>query len=93
MCGLLGKLIAQTGKRDELIAALLEGPQNMPGCLSYIVAKADENGIWVTAVWDSTASRKSSLSCRPSARRSRGHGRASPGSANDSRPNRWAAWG
>jgi quinol monooxygenase YgiN len=64
MYGLVGKMIAQPGKRDELIAALLEGSQNMPGCLSYIVAKdvADENGIWVTEVWDSAASHQASLS-------------------------------
>ncbi|HEY8539453.1 MAG TPA: putative quinol monooxygenase [Steroidobacteraceae bacterium] len=64
MYGLLGKMIAQPGKRDELISALLVGSQGMPGCLSYIVAKdaADENGIWVTEVWDSEASHRASLS-------------------------------
>ena len=35
----------------------------MPGCFSYILAKnaADENGIWVTDLWDSIASHKASL--------------------------------
>ena len=39
MHGLIGKIIAVEGKRDALIAILLEGTQEMPGCLSYIVAR------------------------------------------------------
>lgn len=64
MYGLIGKLIAQSGQRDALIEILLEGINDMPGCLSYIVARdpADENGIWITEVWDSAASHKASLS-------------------------------
>jgi quinol monooxygenase YgiN len=52
------------GKRDELIAILLEGVASMPGCLSYVVAKdaTDENGIWFTEVWDSRESHAASLS-------------------------------
>lgn len=36
----------------------------MPGCLSYIVAKApaDADAIWITEVWDSQESHKASLS-------------------------------
>ena len=36
----------------------------MPGCLSYVIAKdvEDENGIWITEVWDSEASHRASLS-------------------------------
>jgi len=35
-----------------------ESAADMPGCLSYVVAKdsADENVVWVTEVWDSAAS-------------------------------------
>jgi quinol monooxygenase YgiN len=64
MHGLIGKIIAVDGKRDALIAILLEGTKEMPGCLSYVVAKdaADANGIWVTEVWEDQASHKASLS-------------------------------
>jgi quinol monooxygenase YgiN len=63
MYGLIGKALAAPGKRDELIAILLEGTREMPGCLSYIVAKdtADPNGIWITEVWDSEESHRASL--------------------------------
>lgn len=64
MYGLIGKLIAVEGKRDELIRILLEGTNEMPGCLSYIVGKdgADANTIWITEVWKDQASHKASLS-------------------------------
>ena len=64
MYGLIGKMIAVEGKRDALIAVLLEGTGGMPGCLSYIIAKdqADPNAIWVTEVWDSEQSHRASLS-------------------------------
>lgn len=64
MYGLIGKMTAAAGKRDALIALLVEGVAGMPGCLSYIIAKdpADENAIWITEVWDSEQSHKASLS-------------------------------
>ena len=67
MYGLIGKMIALPGKRDELIEILLEGVANgpgMPGCLSYVIAgdPADANAIWITEVWDSQSSHKESLS-------------------------------
>jgi quinol monooxygenase YgiN len=64
MYGLIGKMIAAPGKRDELISILLEGVARMPGCLSYIVAKdtGDANAIWITEAWDSQASHDASLS-------------------------------
>jgi quinol monooxygenase YgiN len=64
MYGLIGKLTTAPGKRDELIAILLEGVANMPGCLSYIVAKdsTEADAIWITEVWDSQASHEASLS-------------------------------
>ena len=42
---------------------LLPAVQQMPGCLSYVVAQdaADENGIWITEVWDSKESHDASL--------------------------------
>ena len=48
MDGLIGKIKANSGKRDELISILIAGSEKMPGCLSYIVAKdvADTDAIW-----------------------------------------------
>ena len=62
--GLIGKMVAVAGKREELLAIMLESVGEMPGCLSYIIAKAptDENAIWITEVWDSEQSHKASLS-------------------------------
>ena len=54
MYGLIGKIIAVTGKREELVDILIEGIAGMPGCLSYIVAEdqTDPDAIWVTEVWE-----------------------------------------
>jgi quinol monooxygenase YgiN len=67
MYGLIGKIKAAAGRRDALIAILVEGTSAMPGCLSYIVAKdtADADGIWVTEVWDSRESHQASLALPP----------------------------
>jgi quinol monooxygenase YgiN len=64
MYGLIGKLRTVTGRRDELIGILLDGVANMPGCLSYVIAKDpnDADAIWITEVWDSRESHKASLS-------------------------------
>jgi quinol monooxygenase YgiN len=64
MWGLIAKLTVVPGRRDEMIGLLKESATDMPGCLSYVVAKdsADENAIWVTEVWDSMASHDASLS-------------------------------
>jgi hypothetical protein len=35
MYGLIGKIEAVPGKRDDLARILLEGVSGMPGCLSY----------------------------------------------------------
>lgn len=61
--GLIGKMSAQPGQRDALIAVLLAGVNEMPGCLSYVVAKdaEDENGIWVSEVWIDKESHAASL--------------------------------
>lgn len=63
MYGLIGKMTAQAGRRDELIAILLESVGGMPGCLSYVVAAdpADGAAIWITEVWDSKESHAASL--------------------------------
>jgi quinol monooxygenase YgiN len=63
MYGLIGKMTAVAGKRDELIGILLKGVSGMPGCLSYVVAKDPTNpdAIWITEVWDSAERHKASL--------------------------------
>ena len=63
MHGLIGRMRAQPGQRDALLAILLEGTDAMPGCLSYVVAKdpADADALWITEVWDSRASHAASL--------------------------------
>src|SRR5215469_10009763 len=64
MYGRLAHMTAAPGKRDALIAILLEGTKAMPGCLSYIVAQdfTNADAIWITEVWDSQASHGASLS-------------------------------
>jgi len=64
MYGLIVKMLAATGKREELISVLLQGTAAMPGCLSYVIARdqADDDGIWITEVWDDKASHDASLS-------------------------------
>ena len=56
-------MIATPGQRDALVALLLEGAGEMPGCRSYVVARdtADDDAIWVTEVWDDEASHRASL--------------------------------
>src|SRR6185369_12404396 len=63
MFGMIGKMITAAGKRSEVISLLLQAVGAMPGCISYVVAQdtADENGIWITEVWDSRESHDASL--------------------------------
>ena len=63
MYGLIGKMTSTPGQRDALIAILLEGTGEMPGCRSYIIATdpSDENALWITEVWDSDTSHAGSL--------------------------------
>ena len=64
MYGLIAKMKVAEGKRDDMISVLLESTANMPGCLSYVIAKdaTDPNAIWVTEAWDSQACHDASLS-------------------------------
>jgi len=64
MYGLIGKMITAPGHRDAVLAILVESTAGMPGCRSYIIATdpSDDNGIWITEVWDDEASHKASLS-------------------------------
>jgi len=63
MYGLIGKMVAVEGKRDELIKILVDGTSKMLGCISYVVAKdiRDPDGIWVTEVWNRKESHANSL--------------------------------
>jgi quinol monooxygenase YgiN len=77
MYGLIGRILAQPGKRRELAEILVPGEGGMPGCLSYIVAEDPEvpDALWVTEVWESRDAHRASLQlprCRlrlPRARR------------------------
>jgi quinol monooxygenase YgiN len=64
MYGLIGKMIAHPGKRDELLDILTHQIGPMPGCRSYVIAKdpLDANALWVTEVWEDTGSHQASLS-------------------------------
>lgn len=63
MYGLIGKMRTTPGQREAVVALLLEGVKDMPGCLSYIVAHdpGDADAIWITEAWDSKESHKASL--------------------------------
>ncbi len=64
MYGVIGKMRAVAGRRDDLAAILLEGVSQMPGCLSYVVSMdaSDADVIWVTEIWDGKHSHAASLS-------------------------------
>jgi quinol monooxygenase YgiN len=63
MYGLIGKITATPGQRDELVAILTGSTGDMPGCLSYVISLdlEDADAIWVTEVWTDEASHKASL--------------------------------
>ena len=63
MYGLIGRMIAQPGKRGELAAILVPGEGGMPGCLSYVVAEdpANADALWITEVWIDQAAHRASL--------------------------------
>jgi quinol monooxygenase YgiN len=76
MYGLIGKISAVSGQREALTSILLKGTADMPGCLSYIIARdtADPDAIWITEVWDSQESHQASLAL-PVVQEAIGHGR------------------
>jgi len=61
--GLIGQMLAKSGKRDELVGYLKDAIGAMPGCLSYVVAldTGNADAIWITEVWDSRESHAASL--------------------------------
>jgi quinol monooxygenase YgiN len=63
MYGLIGQMLAAPGKRDELLAILGESIGDMPGCLSYVIAKdpANADALWITEVWTDKEAHAASL--------------------------------
>ena len=63
MYGLIGKMRAQPGQRDALLAILLESTSSMPGCLSYVIAQdpTDADALWITEAWDNQSSHNAAL--------------------------------
>ena len=63
MYGLIGKMQAVPGRRDDLAAILLQGMQELPGCLSYVVSSdpSEPDTIWVTEVWKDRERHQASL--------------------------------
>ena len=64
--GLYGKIVVHPGRRDAMVAILLEAAallQSDPACELYIVnaAAAEPDVIWVTEVWSSREAHKASL--------------------------------
>lgn len=63
--GLLNKLTAKPGKRDEVVGILLESGKLLddPGCLMYLVSEAvdDPNTIYVTDLWTTKESHVEAL--------------------------------
>jgi quinol monooxygenase YgiN len=51
--GLLGRMIAQPGKREALIAALQESSRGVPGKLLYLIQleQDDPDAFWINEVW------------------------------------------
>jgi len=61
-----GKIVAQPGQRDALVAVLLQaadGMRHVPGCELYIVnmAVTEPDVIWVTEVWSSRKAHQEAL--------------------------------
>ena len=63
MYGLIGRMLAAPGKREDLLAIMLEGNAAMPGCISYVIARdpKSDDGIWITEVWNNKDSHGASL--------------------------------
>jgi quinol monooxygenase YgiN len=61
--GLLGRMIAKPGKRDELVAALKESSRDVPGKLLYLIQleEDDPDAFWINEVWESKAAYEACL--------------------------------
>lgn len=63
MFGLITRIRAKPGARDELASILIQGSRSMPGCRSYVVAAdaTEADALWITEVWSSAEVHKASL--------------------------------
>lgn len=61
--GLIGQMMAQPGKRAELVAILSEGTGAMPGNLAYLIGEdsANPDAIWIVELWETKAAHAASL--------------------------------
>jgi quinol monooxygenase YgiN len=63
--GMLGKLVARPGRRDELLELLRAGTEQaaMDGCELYLINRAadDPDAIWVVEMWRDEAAHRASL--------------------------------
>ncbi len=61
--GLIAQMLVAPENRDALVSILVEGTKDMPGCISYQVAKdaARADAIWVTELWADKDSHANSL--------------------------------
>ena len=62
-----GKLVAQPGKREALVAKMLRAAElmkNVNGCLLYVVnTQADDpDAVWITEIWQDEIAHGASLS-------------------------------
>jgi quinol monooxygenase YgiN len=63
MFGMIGRITAIPGRRDDLLAILAPREGSLPGCLSYIVARdtRDSDVIYVTEAWETREAHDASL--------------------------------
>lgn len=63
MYGLIGKMLAVGGKRQELLDVMLAGMIEMPGCVSYVIAldPTSDDALWISEVWESQELHRASL--------------------------------
>lgn len=61
--GLLGRMRAQPGRRDELIAHLQDSSRDVPGKLVYLIQleTGDPDAFWINEVWESKAAYEACL--------------------------------
>ncbi len=63
MYGIIGQLKSTLGNREKLIAILLGGTTDMPGCRLYAITAdtSDDVSIWITEIWESEGLHQASL--------------------------------
>ena len=61
--GLIGQMMAQPGKRAELVAILSEGTGAMTGNMAYLIGedRANPDAIWIVELWETREAHAASL--------------------------------